>query len=77
MPINTKQEFLTFLDDFIADYKNNRADWQNDNLEDFLKAMSSWIEDMDGFYKNQNLPIPTNINWQIFSDMLQAAKMYE
>lgn len=32
---------------------------------------------MEGYYLNNNLPMPESINWKIFADILIAAKMYE
>ena len=42
-----------------------------------LEAIESWTDDMEGYYENTNQPIPQNINWKIFADILMAATMYE
>lgn len=39
--------------------------------------MASWIEDMDRYYENSNQPIPRNIDWKTYADILTAAKIYE
>lgn len=75
--INDKEAFLKFIELLIDDLKNNPEDWENNNLETFLEAMANWIEDMEGYYQNTNQPIPNNINWKVFADILMAAKMYE
>lgn len=74
--INSKKDFVFFLENLIADLKENPADWENDNLESFLEAMSAWVDDMDGFYKNLNAQSP-NINWQFIGQLLLASRIYE
>jgi hypothetical protein len=32
---------------------------------------------MEGYYQNNKMPIPENINWKVFANILVAAKMYE
>jgi hypothetical protein len=75
--VRTKEDFLRFLNLFIKDLSNNKQLWENDNLEDYLEGMESWIENMDGYYQNMALPIPKNIDWNVFANILFAAKMYE
>lgn len=51
--------------------------WKNNDLSSYLEAISSWIEDMDGFYENMGKSLPENINWSVFADILMAARIYE
>ena len=48
-----------------------------ETLERFLSAMQAWIEDMDGFDKNNAQPPMNQPTWQTVADILIAAKMYE
>jgi len=32
---------------------------------------------MDGYYLNMGQPVPKNIDWKLFANILMAAKMYE
>ena len=75
--VNSKESFTKFLDALIQDLKNNEHSWENKNLEEFLNAVQSWTEDMYGYYLNNNIPVPNNIAWRVFSDILIAAKNYE
>ena len=59
------------------DLRENPSTWENTNLESFLEALGSWVEDMDGYYINQGKPVPTQPDWKIAADMLMAATMYE
>lgn len=73
----TREDFIKLLLLMSADFKENTSSWENRDISSFLESMASWIEDMDGFYLNQNLPLPTNISWSTFADMMLAAKVYE
>jgi len=75
--LNTKEDFISFLELLVQDLRNNRNGWENKNLESYLEAAASWTEDMGGYYQNNNLPIPENIDWKVFANILIAAKMYE
>ncbi|MDR1714980.1 MAG: hypothetical protein LBS20_03975 [Prevotella sp.] len=75
--VKDKQDFVDFIEILIKDLKENSNEWENKSLESFLEAMANWIEDMEGYYHNNNLPIPENINWNVFANVLIAAKMYE
>ncbi|SDD43839.1 DUF7660 family protein [Niabella drilacis] len=75
--LNTKEDFIAFLELLIQDLRNNPNEWENKSLESYLEAAASWTEDMDGYYQNNNLPIPQNVNWKVFANILVAAKMYE
>lgn len=75
--INTKEDFIEFLEFLSSDAKNNLSEWENKDLPSYLAAMASWIEDMDGYYLNQKLPVPEDINWKFIADILMAARIYE
>lgn len=75
--LHTREDFIKFLLLLVKDFKNNPDEWENNNLESFLEAAASWTEDMDGYYINNNLPLPENVNWKVFANILMAAKMYE
>lgn len=75
--INSREKLSEFISTLLEDFKNNKADWENQDLSSFLDAMSSWVESMDGYYVNRGERIPENIPWKIFGDILYAAKIYE
>jgi hypothetical protein len=75
--VKNKSDFLNIIDSLIQSLKDNPSGWENNTLESYLEAIKAWTEDMDGYYANNNLEAPTNINWQVFSDILSAAKVYE
>lgn len=75
--IKTKSDFINFVELLLENLKSNPEEWENKTLPNFLEAIASWTEDMDGYYKNNNLPIPENIDWKVFANILAAAKIYE
>ena len=75
--IKTKSDFINFVELLLENLKNNPEEWENKTLPNFLDAIASWTEDMDGYYINNNLPIPENIDWKVFANILAAAKIYE
>ncbi|WP_208941647.1 DUF7660 family protein [Paracidovorax avenae] len=77
--IKSKEQFIYFLKQLSKDFSDNPESWSNRNLSEFLSAMQSWAEDMDGYYENLEI---SNINmsngsWRIFADILVAARNYE
>lgn len=75
--IQTREDFVSFLRALKMDSAENLSSWENRDIEAFLGAMASWVEDMDGFYINQDLPIPEKPDWKIFADILMGGKLYE
>ena len=75
--IKSKKDFIFFLENLIKDLKENPSEWENNNLERFLGAMSAWVEDMDGLYNNLGIKPPDNIDWQFFGQLLLASRKYE
>ena len=75
--ISSKNDFLHFLDALNEDLRNNASSWENITLPDYLEALQRWTEDMEGYYINTGVPVPDNVNWKVFADILYAAKIYE
>jgi hypothetical protein len=75
--IDDKKDFLKFMELLIADLKRNPDYWENNDLESYLQAMANWTEDMEGYYRNTNQPIPKNVDWKVFANILVAATIYD
>ncbi|EJD0490131.1 hypothetical protein M0245_004732 [Salmonella enterica] len=75
--VNTKEELIELLEFLSSNARNDLSEWENRDLPSYLGSMASWIEDMDGYYLNQKLPVPENINWSFIADILMAARVYE
>jgi hypothetical protein len=75
--INCKDDFVNFVELLVSNLKNNPDEWTNKTLQEYLESISSWTEDMEGYYQNNGIHIPENVNWKVFANILIAAKMYE
>lgn len=75
--INSKEDFVNFVELLVANLNSNPNEWVNKTLSEYLEGVASWTEDMEGYYQNNNIPVPENINWKVFANILMAAKMYE
>ena len=74
----TRAEFIKFLKDFREDLNENKSKWKNSNLEDFLEAMESYTEDIQGFYDNMKMDIDADEpTWENFKAILKGASCYE
>lgn len=67
--------FLTLLRQNLLDYPE---EWENKTLTDFLEALASYTEDIQGYYnnaqQNRNADIP---DWDTFATIFKGAKIYE
>jgi hypothetical protein len=75
--VHTREDLAEFVRQLVADLQSNPADWENRTLDDFLEAMSGWIDGMSGYFKNNNLPEPEHPSWSLVATMLGAARTYE
>ena len=75
--INTQKELAEFVRLLLQDFQKNPTRWENADLETFLEALATWIDDMDGYYTNHALPIPQQPEWRTIAEMLCAATKYE
>jgi hypothetical protein len=76
--IETKKDFEEFLKLLRLDFETNPDDWENNTLEEFLESLQAYTKDVEGYFKNMNIPFdekrPT---WKIFAQLLLGAKVYE
>jgi len=75
--IKSKEGFIEFLDLLSKDRYENNDEWENNTIEEYLTSISSWVEDMEGYYKNSNLPMPNNVDWSFVATLFYVGKIYE
>lgn len=75
--IVTREDFLNFMEKLREDNQYNEKEWENKEIQSYLESISSWVEDMDGFYFNMGLDMPTNIDWQFIATLFYVGKIYE
>ena len=76
--ISSKEEFDFFLQCLIKDYEDNRDEWENTDLLNYLVGLSGYVSRMEGYYQNIEEKIDIDsITWRIAAEMLIAASVYE
>jgi hypothetical protein len=73
----TRADLAGFIDRLADSLVEEPGDWENDSLEDFLRAWSAWLSDMDGYFINNGWAVPESPTWELIADMLLGAKVYE
>jgi hypothetical protein len=76
--VSDRQSFVQFIDLLREDFLNNSENWENKSVEDFLEALSSYANDIQGYYDNTNQNVNVDEpNWQTFADIFKGARIYE
>lgn len=75
--ISTKDEFIAFIEQLKNDKLEKPEEWENSDIQSYLTGISSWVDDMDGYYKNLGKNIPSNINWNFIATLFYVGKIYE
>ncbi|WP_442497518.1 DUF7660 family protein [Methylobacter sp. sgz302048] len=75
--VSSHEDLVVFIKLLEKNLKSDPESWVNGSLPEFLEALSAWVEDMDGYYLNNKLPIPDHPTWKTIAEMLLAAKFYE
>lgn len=74
--VRTKQQFIKVIFELLDG--NDAIEWENETAYSFLQALAAWLNDSDGYYKNKNIEMDTEIaSWQLFAEALHAASIYE
>lgn len=73
--ISGKEDFLSFIQRLVVDYRENPQKWENKSVDEYLQAMVSWIEDFSSSEFN-------NIDWNkidytTLAKLLYIGKIYE
>jgi len=76
--VNDRQSFIVFIDLLREDLVKNPETWENKNLGDFLEALASYTQDIQGYYHNTGQKVNADQpSWQIFADIFKGASIYE
>jgi len=77
-PVQSRQQLIDHLYRLLDDFDGPGNQWQNQDIDTFLKAMAAWLTDCEGYYRNTGQLVDVNTaSWQIFADALSAASVYE
>lgn len=78
LKITDRKSFSQFLEVLREDLINNPDGWENKTLPDFLEALATYTEDIQGYYDNTNANIDADVpSWSTFADIFKGAKVYE
>jgi hypothetical protein len=76
--LNSRADFIRFLDATRHDATNTLQEWENQTVPDFIEAMSAWADDCPQYYKNIGIEFDAEQpSWRLFADILLAARVYE
>ena len=75
--IRTKEDFVKFLTELRYDKEQNSEEWENGEITSYLEGISSWVEDMEGYFTNMNIDMPKDIDWKFIAILFYAGKIYE
>lgn len=75
--VRTRQDLAAFVSELAESLDRRPGDWENSALDRYLRSMSSWIMDMDGFFQWQNEVPPETPTWSLVAKMMLAARVYE
>jgi hypothetical protein len=67
--VHDKEGFIKLLAQMREELRTGAKTWENTNLDDFLEAMSAWVNDWQW-------PVATN-PWTHAAKLMQAATRYE
>ena len=72
MPERTRIESRQQLIDLIFRLldENDATEWENETAHSFLQALGAWLNDAEGFYRNnKEARDPDDASWQLFADV--------
>jgi hypothetical protein len=76
--INSRAALSVFLKDLSGRLARGEVEWENRDMVQFIEAMSAWVADMDGYYKNAHgQPCPEDPSWRMVAQIILASSQYE
>lgn len=75
--IESKEDFIDFMYKLQRDKEDNSDSWENNDISAYLEGISSWVEDMEAYYKNTGKEVPKDIDWKFIATLLHVGKIYE
>ena len=73
--ISCKEDFVEYVEGLANDFTDNRDEWENVTIPDYLERIASWIED---YSKSPANDIAwEKIDFKILAQLLYMGKIYE
>ena len=74
----SRLDLAAFVAKLQSDLAIHPEGWENANLPSFLRALSAYLEDIDGWCKNMAPEVDSDrASWQLFAIALVGARVYE
>lgn len=75
--IKDRNDLVAFVRELAKDRESDPDSWEHDTIDHYLEALSAWVAEMDGYFKNQGLAVPVQPSWKLIGQILLASKYYE
>lgn len=73
--IDTKEDFILFIELLQKDFTINNKDWKNKNINEYLSSLVSWVEDFSNC--PQNDVDWSKVEWKVIARIFYMGKIYE
>lgn len=74
--VTTRADLVSYIRQLSQEAEVTSSGWENQSLDHYLEALSSWTNDMDGYFINRGEPVPDRPDWSLIASMLRAACFY-
>lgn len=75
--IKTREDFAKFVNTLLKFREENPTLWLNNTLGSYLNGIEMFSYDLEGYYKNKSIPLPSQPSWKMFAEVLRAAVIYD
>ncbi|WP_420031390.1 DUF7660 family protein [Streptomyces sp. cg28] len=75
--LRDRHDLVAFLRDLHRDFQQRGSEWENPTLDHFLKALATWVEGSESWYRHAGEELPAAGDWTFFARALTAATVYE
>ncbi|CAM5675168.1 DUF7660 family protein [Streptomyces aurantiogriseus] len=75
--VETREDFVRFLEEMLIDLQHNPEEWENPTLKSFLDAWAAWVGALPRWYAKRGEEMPDQPDWKLLAAMVSAARIYE
>jgi hypothetical protein len=72
--VNSREEFILFIQTLKADFIRDKQNWQNVTLHSYLEALEAFVATAKG---SSVIFINFAPSWSLFAELLLTASVYE
>ncbi len=76
-PVRSREDLLTVLNSLARLHEREPHAWENADIASYLDAVVRWVEDSEGYHRNQGNQSTREPSWAFFADALRAGRVYE